>query len=70
MEVRARYDGLCDPLAIEFAEALRGVDNSRSNHKVGTFPSLVDDLHIGGILPVVYPRDYPATWSVNVHSVG
>ena len=37
--------------------------------EVGTFSSRVDDFHTGGILPVVYPRDCPATWSANVHSV-
>ena len=32
-------------------------------HEVGTFSSRADDLHIGGILPVVHSRDSPATWS-------
>ena len=26
-------------------------------HEVSTFSSYVDDLHIGGVLSVVYPRD-------------
>ena len=30
----------------------------------------MNDLHTGGILPVVYSRDYPATWSTGVHSIG
>ena len=38
--------------------------------EVGTFFSCVDNLHTGGLLPVVYPRDFPATWSANVHSFG
>ena len=38
--------------------------------EVGTFSSHANDLHTRGILPVVYPRDCSATWSVNVHSVG
>ena len=39
-------------------------------HKVGTFSSRADDLHIGEILSVVYSRDSPATWSTSIHSVG
>ena len=39
-------------------------------HEVGTFSSRADDLHIGEILPVVYPRDSPATWITGIHSVG
>ena len=39
------------------------------DHEVGTFPSCADDLHIGGILPVLYLRDHLATWSTNIHSV-
>ena len=44
--------------------------DSRPAHEVGTFPSRADDLHIGGIMPVVYSRDHPATWSTNILSVG
>ena len=44
--------------------------NSGLAHEVGTFSSCVDDLHIGDILPVVYLRDSPATWSTSIHSVG
>ena len=43
--------------------------DSRPAHKVGTFSSRADDLHIGEILPVVYSRDSPATWSTGIHSV-
>ena len=43
---------------------------TRPAHEVGTFPSRADDLHIGGILQVVYSRDHPTTWSTNIHSVG
>ena len=39
-------------------------------HEVDTLSSHADDLHIGGILSIVYPRDCPATWSASVHSVG
>ena len=39
-------------------------------HDVGTFSSRADDLHIGGIIPVVHPRDRPATWSASIHNVG
>ena len=31
---------------------------------------VIVDLHIGEILPVVYSRDSPATWSTSIHSVG
>ena len=61
MKVGARHDGFCDPLAMNAAEAWRGVGDSRPAHKVGTFFSYADDLHIGGILSVVYPRDRLAT---------
>ena len=30
----------------------------------------MDDLHIRGILPVIYSRHCPATWSTSVHSIG
>ena len=39
-------------------------------HEVDTFPSRADDLHIGGVLPVLYPRDRLATLSASIHSVG
>ena len=38
-------------------------------HKVGTFSSRTDDLHIGEILLVAYLRDRPATWSTGINSV-
>ena len=44
--------------------------DNRSTHEVGIFSSRADDLHIGGILPVVHLRDCSATWSSNIHSVG
>ena len=39
-------------------------------HEVGTFSSRANDLHIGEILPIVYPRDSLATWSTSIHIVG
>ena len=39
-------------------------------HEVGTFSSCVNDLHTGGILPVVHQRNRTATWSASIHSVG
>ena len=39
-------------------------------HEVGTFFSRADDLHLGEILPVVYSRDSPVTWSTGIHSIG
>ena len=41
--------------------------DSRPAHKVGTFLSRANDLPSGGILPVVYLRDRPATWSASIH---
>ena len=70
MEVGARHDGLCDPLATDVAEARRGMGDSGPAHEVDTFSSRADDLHIGEILPVVHSRDSPATWSTSIHSVG
>ena len=66
----ARHDGFCDPLATDTARTCCGMGDSGSAHKVGTFSSRADDLHIGEILPVVHSRDSPATWSPNIHSVG
>ena len=43
--------------------------DSGPTHKVSTFSSCADDLLIGEILPVVYLRDSPATWSTSIHSV-
>ena len=39
-------------------------------HLVGTFSGSANDLHTGGILPVVYSRDCLATWRTSVHSIG
>ena len=44
--------------------------DSGSAHLVSTFSGSADDLHTGGILPVVYWRDCPATWHTSVHSIG
>ena len=44
--------------------------DSRLAHQVGTFSSSADDLHTGGILKVLPMRNYPITWSTNVHSIG
>ena len=27
-------------------------------------------LHTGGILPIVYSRNFPATWSANLYRIG
>ena len=70
MEVGARHDGLCDPLATNAMESRCSLGDSRSAHEFDTFLSRAEDLHTGGILPVVYPRDRPATWSASIHSVG
>ena len=70
MEVGARHDGLCDPLAMDTTEARYGMGDCGSNHEVGTFSSRVDDLLIGEILLVVHSRDSPATWSTHIHSIG
>ena len=44
--------------------------DSRLAHEVSTFSSCADDLHTGGILPVVHKRNRPTTWSASIHSVG
>ena len=44
--------------------------DSGPTNEVGTFSSRANDLYTRGILPVVYPRDCSAIWSVSVHSVG
>ena len=61
MEVGARHDGFCDPLATDTVETSCGMGDSGLAQEVGTFSNRVDDLHIGEILPVVYPRDRSAT---------
>ena len=66
----ARHDGFCDPLATDTAGTGCGMGDSGPVHEVGTFSSRADDLHIGEILPVVYPRDRPTTWSTSIHRVG
>ena len=70
MEVGAHHDGLCDPLATDSVEVLRGMGDSGPAHEVGTFSSRADELRLREILPVVHSRDSLATWSTNVHSVG
>ena len=69
MEVGARHDGLCDPLSKDTTETGSGLSYSGQAHKVDIFSSRADDLHTGGILMVVYPRDRLATWSASIHSV-
>ena len=64
-----RHNGLCDPLAMDTAEAWRDMGNSVPVYEVGTFSSRVDDHHTREILPVVYMRDCLITWSANIHSV-
>ena len=69
MEVGARHDGLCDPLATGAVEARRGMGDSGSAHEVCTFSGRADDLRLGEILSVVYLRDSPITWSTCIHSI-
>ena len=38
-------------------------------HQVGTFSGRADDLHIGGILQVVYTGDSTVAWSSSLHSI-
>ena len=65
----ARHDGFSDPLSTDTARIGCGMGDSGSTHKVGTFSSHADDLHIEKILPVVHSRDSPATWSISIQSV-
>ena len=46
------------------------MSDSRPAQEVGAFFGRADDLHTEGILPVVYMRDFPITWSASIHSVG
>ena len=46
MEVRARRDGLCDPLAMDIVGAGHGVGYCGPTHQVSTFLGSMDDLHI------------------------
>ena len=39
-----------------------GMSDSGPTHKVGTFSSRANDLHIGEILSIVHLRDSSATW--------
>ena len=43
---------------------------SGPTHQVGPFSGRADDLHIGGILQVVYMGDSTVAWSANLHSIG
>ena len=70
MEVGARHDGFCDPLATDTARTRCCMGDSGPAQEVGTFFSHADDLHIGEILPIVHSRDSPVTWSSSIHSVG
>ena len=70
MEVGARHDGFCDPLSTDTARTGCGMGDSGLAHEVGIFSSRVNGLHIGEILPIVYSRDRPATWSTSIRSVG
>ena len=69
MEVGARHDGFCDPLATDTTRTGCSMSDSGPAHEVGTFSSRADDLHMGEILSVVHSRDSPATWSTSIHSV-
>ena len=43
---------------------------SGPTHQVGTFSGRADDLHTGGIMPVVYTGDSTVAWSSGLHSIG
>ena len=42
---------------------------SGPTHQVGTFFGLADDLHVGGILQVVYTGDSTVAWSASLYSI-
>ena len=63
-------DFVTHSLSMNAGEARCSLGDSGLSHKVGTFFSHADDLHTGGIFPIVYLRDRPATWSASIHSVG
>ena len=70
MEVGACDDGFCDPLAIDIARTGRSMGDSGPAYQVGKLFNGTDDLHTGGILQVVYTRDYIVTWSASLYSIG
>ena len=43
---------------------------SGPTHQVGTFSGHADDLHIEGILQVLYTGDSTVAWSASLHSIG
>ena len=43
---------------------------SRLTRQVGPFSGSADDLHIGGILQVLYTGDNMVAWSASLHSIG
>ena len=47
MEVGARHDGFCDPLATDTARIECGMGDSGPAQEFGTFSSRADDLHLG-----------------------
>ena len=66
----AHHDGLCDSLPTDIAEALCDVGYNGLTHQVGTFFGSADDLHIRGILQVVYMGDSTVAWSASLHCIG
>ena len=70
MEGGAHHDGLRDSLATDIVEARCDMGYSGSTHQVGTFSGRADDLHIGGILKVVYTGDSTVSWSSSLQSIG
>ena len=43
--------------------------DSGSAYQVGILFACADELHVGGILQVVYTRDCPITWSASLYSI-
>ena len=43
--------------------------DSGPTYQVGTLFGGANDLHVGGILQVVYIRDCPVTWSASLYSI-
>ena len=64
------HSGKANVVADALGRKSRGVLASIASQKVSTFYNRADDLHIGQILPVVYSRDSPTTWSTSIHSIG
>ena len=62
--------GFFDPFTTDFIWAQRGVRDSGPTYEVGTLFDCADDLHIGGVLQIVYMGDSQVTCGTCIYSIG